>query len=95
MRLSPDKVGRLAEVIVDALLEKKAITLDRPGKAGRAALVAVIRDLMTADLRIEEEIDAEAERILGSYKRQIVGTERDILFRKTKEEIAARKGYIL
>jgi hypothetical protein len=95
MRLSPDKIGRLAEQVVDALVEKGAITLQRPGKAGRAGLVAAIRDLMMADLRIEEEVDAEAERILGSYKRQIVGTERDILFRKTKEEIAARRGYIL
>jgi hypothetical protein len=95
MRLSPDKVGRLAEVIVDALVEKEALLLRRPGKAGRAAIVAVVRDLITADLRIEEGIDAEAERVLASYKRQIVGTERDILFRKTKEEIAARKGYVL
>ena len=95
MRLSPDKVGRLAEQVVDALVAKGAISLQRPGKAGRAGLVAAIRDLVMADLRVEEEIDAEAERILGSYKRQIVGTERDILFRKTKEEIAARKGYIL
>lgn len=95
MRLSPDKVGRVAEVVVDALVQKKAITLRRQGTAGRAALVAVIRDLVTADLRVEEEIDTEAERILASYKRQIVGTERDILFRKTKEEIASRRGYIL
>jgi hypothetical protein len=95
MRLSPDKVGQVAEVVVDALVAKGAVTLHRPGKAGRAALVATIRDLINADLRLEEEIDAEAERILASYKRQIVGTERDILFRKTKEEIAARRGYIL
>jgi hypothetical protein len=95
MRLSPEKIGRVAEVIVDALLEKEALTLHRPGKAGRAAVVAAVRDLIAEDLRIEEEIDAEAERVLASYKRQIVGTERDILFRKTKEEIAARRGYIL
>ena len=95
MRLSPDKIGRLAEQVVDALVEKGAITLQRPGKAGRAGVVATVRDLIAEDLRIEEEIDAEAERILASYKRQIVGTERDILFRKTKEEVAARRGYIL
>ncbi len=95
MRLSTDKVGKLAEVVVDALLAKEALALHRPGKAGRAALVAAIRDLIAADLRVEEEIDAEAERVLATYKRQIVGTERDILFRKTKEEIAARRGYVL
>lgn len=95
MRLSPEKIGRVAEVVVDTLVEKGAIVLKRPGKAGRAALVAAIRDLISADLRIEEEIDQEVERILASYSRPIVGTERDILFRKTKEEIAARRGYVL
>jgi hypothetical protein len=95
MRLSPEKIGRIAERIVDALLEKEAISLAHPGRAGRAALVAAIRDLIIADLRIEEEIDAEVERILASYSRPIVGTERDVLFRKTKEEIAARRGYVL
>lgn len=95
MRLAPDKVGRVAEVVVDALVDKGALSLHRPGKAGRAALVAAIRDLISADLRVEEEIDQEAERVLASYSRQIVGTERDILFRKTKEEIAARRGYAL
>lgn len=95
MRLSPEKIGRIAEVIVDALLEKEALMLRRPGRSGRAALVAAVRDLIAADLRIEEEIDAEAERVLASYRREIVGTERDVLFRKIKEEIAARRGYIL
>lgn len=95
MRLSPEKIGRIAERIVDALLEKGAIALSQPDRAGRAALVAAIRDLIIADLRIEEEIDAEVERILASYSRPIVGTERDILFRKTKEELASRRGYVL
>lgn len=95
MRLSPDKVGRVAEMVVDALIAREALLLHRPGQAGRAALVAAIRDLIAADLRIEEEIDREVERILASYSRAIIGTERDILFRKTKEEIAARRGYIL
>ncbi len=95
MRLSPDKIGRIAEVIVDTLLEKEALVLHRPGRSGRAALVAAIRDLIADDLRIEEEIDAEVERVLASYRRPIVGTERDVLFRKIKEEIAARRGYVL
>jgi hypothetical protein len=95
MRLSPDKVGRMSEQVVKALIDKKAIVLDRPGRAGQAALVAAIRDLILDDLRVEEEIDAEVERFLASYSRKIIGTERDIMFRKAKEEIAAKRGYIL
>ena len=95
MRLSIEKIGRIAEQVVDILLEKKAVALKNPGRAGRAALVAAIRDLIVADLRIEDEIDAEVERILDSYSRELVGTEREILFRKTKEELAGRRGYVL
>jgi hypothetical protein len=95
MRLSIEKIGRVAEVVVKALLDEKTVTLQRPGRPGQAALVAVIRDLIAEDLVVEDEIDAEVERVLASYSRDIVGTERDILFRKTKEEIASRRGYIL
>ncbi|MBN1484304.1 MAG: DUF507 family protein [Chloroflexia bacterium] len=95
MRLSMEKIGRVAEVVVDALLEKEALALQRPGRAGRAALVAAVRDLIRDDLSIEDEIDAEVERVLDSYSRELVGTEREILFRKTKEEIANRRGYVL
>lgn len=95
MRLSMEKVGRVAEVVVDALLKQQAVVLHRPGREGQAALVAAVRDLMVADLMVEDEIDVEVERVLNSYSRPIVGTERDILFRKTKEEIASRRGYVL
>jgi hypothetical protein len=90
-----EKIGKIAEEVVNELLEKEALTLQHPGRAGRARLVAAIRDLVVADLRVEDEIDAEVEKVLDSYSREIVGTERDILFRKTKEEIANRRGYIL
>ena len=95
MRLSPEKVGRVAERVIDVLVEKQSLTLIHPGRAGRASLVAAVRDLIMASLRVEEEIDAEVERILASYSRPIVGTERDVLFQKTKEEIASRRGYVL
>jgi hypothetical protein len=90
-----EKIGKIAEVMVADLLKKKGLTLKRPGRRSEAALVAAIRDLVAEDLRIEDTIDAEVERVLATYSRQIVGTERDILFRKTKEEIAERRGYIL
>ena len=54
-----------------------------------------IYDFIVADLRKEEEIDAEVERILDTYSRGLKGTERDVLFRKHKEEVARKKGYIL
>lgn len=99
MRLSENKVRRLAERLHDelgqhGLLAYKDPAGSKPG-VGRAARVKALYDFIIADLKREEELDAEVERVLDSYSREIKGTERDILFRKHKEEIARKKGYIL
>ncbi len=99
MRLSQDKVRRLAERIHDDMEERKLLAYKdaRDSKAGegRALRVKEIYDFIIADLEREAEVDAEVERILASYSREIKGTERDILFRKHKEEVARKKGYVL
>ena len=96
MRLSQDKVRRLAERIHDGMEERKLLAYKdaRDSKAG-ALRVKEIYDFIIADLEREAEVDAEVERILASYSREIKGTERDILFRKHKEEVARKKGYVL
>lgn len=99
MRLSEDKVRRIAERLHDELEQRELLGYkERPGArpgTGRAARVKQIYDFIMADLMLEEEIDAEVEKILATYSREIKGTERDILFRKHKEDIARKKGYIL
>jgi hypothetical protein len=99
MRLSEDKIRRIAERLHDELAKQGLLEYrERPGAkagVGRAERVKVIYEYIVADLRLEEEIDAEAEKVLNSYSREIKGTERDILFRKHKEDIARKRGYIL
>ena len=99
MRLSEDKVRAIAERLHDELAQRgllayKEAPSQKPG-TGRAARVKQIYDFIIGDLRKEEEIDAEVERILATYSRQLRGTERDVLFRKHKEEVARKKGYTL
>ncbi len=99
MRLSEDKLRRIAERLHDELAERDLLQYkdprgSKPG-VGRAARVKEIYDFIAADLKIEEEIDAEVEKVLASYSRVIQGTERDVLFRKHKEDIARKRGYIL
>ncbi len=99
MRLSEDKIRRIAERLHDELEQRGLLAYrdprgTNPG-AGRAARVKAIYDFIVTDLKIEEEIDAEVERILSTYSREIKGTERDVLFRKHKEEVARKRGYTL
>ncbi len=99
MRLSEDKVRRIAERLHDELEQRGLLAYKEPvgarGGTGRAARVKAIYDFIVADLQIEAEIDAEVDRILSTYSREIKGTERDILFRKHKEEVARKRGYVL
>lgn len=99
MRLSEDKVRRVAEQLHDeletrGLLAYKDPAGSKPG-VGRAARVKKIYDFIVADLEEENDIDAEVNRILATYSREIKGTERDVLFRKHKEEVARKRGYVL
>ncbi len=99
MRLTEDKVRRVAERLHDELAGRNLLAYkDAPGsKRGesRAARVKVIYDFIIADLSREAEIDAEVERILNTYSRELKGTERDVMFRKHKEEVARKRGYII
>ena len=99
MRLSEDKIRRIAERLHDELAEKGLLAYRDPATmragTGRALRVKQIYDFIAADLRIEEEIEREAEKMVDSYSRTIRGTERDILLRKHKEEIARRRGYTI
>ncbi len=99
MRLSENKIRRIAERLHDELAERGLLSYKEPAAAragtGRAARVKAIYDFIVADLKIEEEIDAETDRVLETYSRELRGTERDVLFRKHKEDIARKRGYIL
>jgi hypothetical protein len=99
MRLSENKIRRIAERLHDELAERGVLNYKEPAGArlgtGRAARVKAIYDFIVADLKIEEEIDAEVDRVLETYSRELRGTERDVLFRKHKEDIARKRGYIL
>ena len=99
MRLSEDKIRRVAERLHDELAQRDLLAykeaLGQKAGTGRASRVKQIYDFIIDDLRKEEEIDAEVERILATYSRELRGTERDVLFRKHKEEVARKRGYIL
>lgn len=99
MRLTEEKIYRIAERLHDELEERDLLIYkDAAGvhpKLARMQRIKAIVDFIVADLQIEEEIDAEVERILDSYQRTLRPTERDVLRRKHKEEIALRRNYEL
>ncbi|MFM2310123.1 MAG: hypothetical protein RLY87_2245 [Chloroflexota bacterium] len=99
MRLSEEKIFRIAERLHDELAERDLLQYRDPAgtkpAAARGARIRAIVDFITADLKLEDDIDAEVEKILDSYSRVLKPTERDVLRRKHKEEVARRRNYEL
>ena len=95
MRLSEDKVRRIAERIVDELAEGGLVQYTQPGQDARALRVKAVYAVIIADLEAETAIDAEVDRILETYSRKLKPVEQDLLRRKHKEEVARKRGFLL
>jgi hypothetical protein len=95
MRLSEDKVRRVAERIVDELAAQNLTTYTEANMNARSRRVKAVYDVIVADLEAEAEIDKEVDRILATYSRTMKAVEADILRRKHKEEVARKLGFVL
>ncbi len=95
MRLSEDKVRRIAERIIDGLAERGLVEYTDRSPAARASRVKAVYEVIIADLQAEAEIDAEVERILATYSRTLRPVEQDVLRRKHKEEVARKRKFVL
>lgn len=93
MRLNEKRVARLAEQIVDVLLEDDLIDF----KPTTKQMVGEVSRFITADLAIEDEINAEALARLETYSRKLTEgtTEWTLLLNKHRDEIAAKRGYVV
>jgi hypothetical protein len=94
MRLSDEKVEKIAEELAELLESRPDLVRI---KEDVTTLERGITRFLLADLRIEDEITQEALAQMERYSRNIPPgtTEWELLLAKHKEEIAARKGYVL
>ena len=93
MRLKPEKIESLANLIFAALAANGQITLNE----GRDKIVAVIRRLITEDLQAEDAIEEEARNLLEQYKSEIdrKGASYERLFHKAKQKLAQERKMVL
>ena len=93
MRLKPEKIEQLTELIYDHLA-----TIDEVALHGeRSEIVFLIRNVITEDLQAEDDIEAEARRLLEEHEDDLrrVGASWDQMLRKTKQKIARDRGVVL
>lgn len=93
MRLSPRKIEYLADRILSTCQEHSLIHLN----SNVETVWKTIADAIFANMRQEEEIDAEVEALLARHKYEIQGMEMDVsdLRRKFKREVARRHGFTI
>lgn len=92
MKLTEEKIQRLAERVVDRLLDDDLVDFKMPESRLRSGIGHVIEE----DLRIDDEIANEAIAKIESYKREIPygSDEWRLLFERFFREIAERRGYV-
>jgi hypothetical protein len=93
MRLSEERIADISEEVVEELIKSGAAEL----KKSKGLFINEVIKLIKEDLRVEEEIEEEANKELETYSRKIIegSPEWRILFQKTKEKIAKERNYIL
>lgn len=93
MRLRPEKIEVLAEQVYAALAANK----DSGVSAERAAVTAVIRRVITEDLKAEDEIEEQARALLDEHMSEIQrkGISFEKILLKTKQQLARERKMVL
>lgn len=89
MKLSPDKIEQLSAALVDQLAEIDGVLFQSDD--GQLRLAA--QQLMTDELLVEEQLDAEIHKMLQAYKYEITmgRMNYDELFKKTKQRLVKER----
>jgi hypothetical protein len=93
LRLSPNKIEYLADRILSLMQDSQLIHLG----ANVETVWKTVADTIFANMREEEDIDAEVDELLTRHKYEIQGQEMDVsdLRRKFKREVARKRGFTL
>lgn len=93
MRLKKEQIDKLSAAVLKTLEDQSLIT----AKAPREKLLGRIHRAITDDLEGEDNLDAEAQKLLDQFRPQIDSgqvNERE-LFLKIKRELAKKKKIVL
>lgn len=93
MRLKPEKIEQLAELIHDSLAKIPDLKL----RGERKDITFEIRKVITEDLQAEEDIESEARKLLEKHEDELrrTGVSFDAALRKTKQKLARDRGMVL
>lgn len=94
MRLKKDQIDRLAEKILADMENAKLVSL----KVDRKQALETIKAVITSDIKAEEDLENEAERILDQTLRATggdTGIDRHKMLKMIKEKLAKERNIVL
>lgn len=93
MRLKPEKIDHLSKIILQALDANSELALGDD----RNAILALIRTVITNDLKAEDDIEEEARRTLEKHMNEIQrsGASYEKLLLKAKQQLARERKMVL
>ena len=88
MRMSRERIFHLADLIVKELIATPGVQVKAPDDV-RPEIVRVLTD----ESKLDDYIDGEVRKILGSYARPLPEGSREweVLYQKTREEVLRRR----
>jgi len=89
VKFSRERIFHLASRLTEDLLAAEGVAPLRTSDDIRAEMIRTLSD----ETRVEESIDAEVRKVLGSYARPAPegSPEWEILYQKTREEVFRRR----
>jgi hypothetical protein len=94
MHLKDEQIARLAERVLGGLERAELIQ----AKQGRSALLAAMKAAVSADLKVEEALERDAEELLEQTLRGIgggAGIDRHRMLRMIKDKLAKERKIVL
>jgi hypothetical protein len=94
MHLKDEQIARLAERVLGGLERAELIQ----AKQGRGALLAAMKAAVSADLKVEEALERDAEELLEQTLRGIgggAGIDRHKMLRMIKDKLAKERKIVL
>lgn len=92
MRLSEFQVKQICQRLVQGLRAKQLMTLKKP----EPEVLAKMAEIFIKDLKVEDDINREAEKILAQYEAQMGDKiDRQKMFQMIKKQLVKDKNVII
>jgi len=92
MKLKPEQIKKLSRIIYNKLVQEQLLTV----LSSDAIIIDKIEKILLADAHIEEDIEAEAKKMMEKYRSQVESGEIDYhkMYTMIKKQIMKEKKFI-